>query len=75
VENLSVKVLAVGGDVGFYSLCPDIVANGSRGRCTAEGLFYRQNCPVPPRRHSIRRQRKRTVPTANGLPSEIKIKD
>jgi len=73
VENMLVKVLAVGGDGVFYSLCPDIVANGSRGRCTAEGLFYRRNCPVPPRRRSIRRRRKKIAPTANGLPSEIKI--
>jgi len=74
VENVLVKVLAEGGDGGgFYSLCLDIVANGSRGRCTAEGLFYHRNCPVPPRRHSVRRRRKKTEPKANGLPSEIKM--
>lgn len=66
--------LVVGGNGGMYSLCPDIVANGLRGRCTAEGPFYRRNYLVPPRQRSIRRRRKRIVPTANGLPSENESK-
>jgi len=57
----------------FYSLYPDIVANGSQGQYTAEGLFYRRNYPVPPQRHSIRHQRKRIAPITNGLPSENKM--